>query len=252
MMTDRMTEKAMFTNNIKTIPKIISVLFVFILLITSFLPVIAKATNRHLVTLLLIPDKSVSYTDYDSAYLTIMNNKTGESSSFVLYPYNNFSNKVWLDDGEYSVLDAGISGRNDIIFEAESEDILVDRNTAIIVNFSDSKIINSNTTQNTKVWTTEKNEKTSATTGSTTTQQEPSTLFSIPDGSTESTVFDTTALTDISQESSSIISTTTAPENTLKEDYDFTFIIIIAAILTVIILVFLIVLYKKNKAEDKT
>lgn len=226
---------------------ICSICLVFCIVAIGLLPITAQAADRFLVTILLIPDKSFEYTDYDSAYLTIVNNHTGQSFSYTLYPYNNFSNKVWLDAGTYSVLDVGINGRTDIIFESTSEDIVVDRATAIVVNFGDSKIIAQNTTASTT-----KAETTAQTTTGTTNPEIP-TLFPIVTGE-----FSTTQ-NDVSEQSTVYIVTTTLVQEptTAKSDERFAKkhpvlmpVIVLVVFVTIVCIVFFAILYKKNKAEE--
>lgn len=214
------------------------------IIVVAFLPITAQAADRYLVTILLIPDKSFDYTDYDSAYLTIVNNHTGQSFSYTLYPYNNFSNKVWLDAGTYSVLDVGINGRTDIIFESTSEDVVVDRATAIVVNFGDSKIIAQNTTTS----TTKEATTIPVTTG--TTKAEIPTLFPIVTGefttTQEEITAQTTNPTTIIQEP-----TTAKSEVGFAEKHPvLTPVIVLVVFVTIVCIIFFIVLYKKNKAEE--
>lgn len=229
-----------------TIKYIGKICIVICLLCTMLLPITAYAANSYLVTLLLVPDKSFEYTDYDSAYLTIVNNHTGQSYSFTLYPYNNFSNKVWLESGSYSVLDVGIKGRSDIVFESESEDIIVDRSTAIIVNFSDSKIIKQNTT------TTTTEAAPTTTTVSKSTEPEISTLFPVvTNESSTSAALSTTALSSISSETTTLAESTTLKSDNFTKEHPYMISAITIAIMAVIIcVVFFVALHKKNKAEE--
>lgn len=237
-----------------TIKRILTSCLAFILIfVLSFSTITASAKQSYMVTILLIPDKSVDYTDYDEAYLTILNNHTGKTYHYTLYPYNNFSDKVRLEEGEYSVLDAGIKGRSDVIFNVDSEDIVVNRATAIIVNFGDSKIIKQNTTE-----TTTEEKRTSSQqvlTTSATTKQEPHTFFSIPD-ETHSGIVEVTDSSEISIPDITDITTSITEEITQKTE-DVTpgrgFVVpvtVVAILLAVICAVFFIVLYKKNK-EDR-
>ena len=242
--TNRQIERGMST--IKLMKKIIGVVICLTALILTALPMTAQAADRYLVTILLIPDKSFEYTDYDSAYLTIVNNHTGQSYSYTLYPYNNFSDKVWLDKGTYSVLDVGMNGRADMIFESESEDIVVDRATAIVVNFGDSKIIKQNTTTatTTKKTTTEITQ---------TTKPESPTLFPIITGEYSTTLEDTSQNTSTSYlKTTEPAETTTADteENSIKEHPYMIPAITVTVLVAIICIVFFILLQKKNKAEE--
>lgn len=242
--TGRQIERGMST--IKLMKKIIGVVICLTALILTALPMTAQAADRYLVTILLIPDKSFEYTDYDSAYLTIVNNHTGQSYSYTLYPYNNFSDKVWLDKGTYSVLDVGMNGRADMIFESESEDIVVDRATAIVVNFGDSKIIKQNTTTatTTKKTTTEITQ---------TTKPESPTLFPIITGEYSTTLEDTSQNTSTSYlKTTEPAETTTADteENPIKEHPYMIPAITVTVLVAIICIVFFILLQKKNKAEE--
>lgn len=242
MKTARTTEQV--TSIIKAISKAIAVIG-FVILIN--LPITAFAAQEHLVTLLLIPDGSFDYTDYDSAYLTIINNKTGKSYHYTLYPYNNFSNKVSLPEGEYTVIEVGMNGRADMIFEFEAEDdIVVNRSVAIIVKFGDSKIIKQNTTTT----TTTSAPTTTQTTG--TTKPEIPTLFSVPSG-------DVTLNTDTTETETMAVTSTTAPQretttaktdiNTIKNSGFVVPAVIVLAILTIVVIAFFIALHKKNKED---
>lgn len=235
-----MTERA--TSIIKAISKAIAVIGLILLI---NLPITALAAQEHLVTILLIPDGSFDYTDYDSAYLTVISNKTGKSYHYTLYPYNNFSDKVSLPEGEYTVVEVGMNGRADMIFEFEAEDnIVVNRSVAIVVKFGDSKIIKQNTT----TATTTAVPTTTQTTG--TTKPEIPTLFSVPSG-------DVTLNTDTTETEITDVTTTTVPQRettTAKTDTDtiensgfVVPIVIVLAILTIVVIAFFIALHKKNK-----
>lgn len=242
--TNPQIERAM--SIIKVTSKIIGVIVCLTAIILTTIPMPVQAADRYLVTILLIPDKSFEYTDYDSAYLTIVNNHTGQSYRYTLYPYNNFSDKVWLDKGTYSVLDVGMNGRADMIFESESEDIVVDRATAIVVNFGDSKIIKQNTT----TATTTKKTTTAITQ---TTKPESPTLFPIITGEYSTTLEDTSQNTSTSYlKTTEPAETTTADteENPIKEHPYMIPAIIVTALVAIICIVFFILLQKKNKAEE--
>lgn len=228
---------------IKSVGKI-CLLMCFI--IAMFCPITAQAADRYLVTILLVPDKSFEYTDYDSAYLTIVNNRTGQSYNYTLYPYNNFSDKVWLEAGTYSVLDVGIKGRTDMIFECTSDDVVVDRATAFVVNFGDSKIIEQNTTApTTKALVT-------TTAVTTTTKPESPTLFPVVTGEYSTTQKETTIQSITQNPSSTIKETTTADtEEPFSERHPVLVpVIFLVVFVTIVCIVFFIILYKKNKAEE--
>lgn len=241
--------------HMSTIKKISQICVVLCLLLSTVLSTAALAADQYLVTLLLIPDKNIEYTDYDSAYLTIVNNSTGQSYHFTLYPYNNFSNKVLLDAGEYSVLDAGLNGFYDRIFEVEAEDVKVDKATDIIVALKDSEIMQTTTT-------TKKNTQASTSAQPTTQSSvEPSTLFSIPTGDestnpsegniTTSTHDYSTITTQIQPTTpNSLLETTTQSSSIIKEKPAIVIPIIILIALALVVLAFFYVLYKKNKAEE--
>lgn len=255
-----MTKKTQFHTSIIT--KIASLLLI-ISFIFSLAGISAIASEGHLVTLLIIPDKTVSYTNYDSAYLKLMNTGTGEITNYTLYPYNNFSNKVLLETGEYAVIDVGINGRNDIIFEVEkTQRIKIDASKAIVVHLHDSGIIkptetttkhietttltadpsNSSTTQNNPTGTSET---------TTTTHNVPTITF--PDN-TENT---SDALTNPNGDPITRLPTTNPnipdiPDepNDSSDSNKFTIVIfVVLGILSLIIIIFFILVYKKNKAE---
>ena len=248
MKTLTMEEKGTYT-----IKRLLTSSFIFLLIfVLSFSTIVASAKQSYMVTILLIPDKSVDYTDYDEAYLTILNNHTGATYHYTLYPYNNFSDKVRLEEGEYSVLDAGFKGRSDVIFEAESEDIVVNRATAIIVNFGDSKIVQQNTTEATTEDTKTSNQHILTT--SATTKQEAHTLFSIPDethsGIIEITDYSETNTADITSTTTSITEETTQKTEDITPGRGFVVpVTVVAILLAVICAVFFVILYKKNKEE---
>ena len=138
------------THSVTTFTNKIAVLLLIFSIIFSLAGTTALAQEEgHLVTLLIVPDESITYTNYDSAYLKVMNTGTGEIHNYTLYPYNNFSNKVLFETGEYAVIDVGIKGRNDLIFEADNKRIFIDSAQAIIVNLKDSRIIKTTTTTTT-------------------------------------------------------------------------------------------------------
>ena len=244
-----MTSTTTMTGKITSITKRIQCLILSLVLTFAGFIVSASAKESYLVTILLIPDKTVEYTDYDSAYLTIINNHTGQSFSYTLYPYNNFADKVWLEEGEYSVLDVGIKGRNDIIYTCEADDIVVNGSVAIVVNFHDSKIVNPHTTT-----TKRTTSPPITTTAPTTTKPEIPTLFSIPD-ETHSGIVEITDYSEISTPDVTDI-TTSITEETTQKTKDVTpgngFVVpvaVVAILLALICAAFFIVLYKKNKEE---
>ena len=244
-----MTSMTTTTGRTTSITKTVQCLILSLILTFSSFVVRASAKESYLVTILLIPDKTVEYTDYDSAYLTIINNHTGQSFSYTLYPYNNFADKVWLEEGEYSVLDVGIKGRNDIIYTCDADDIVVNGSVAIVVNFRDSKIVNPHTTT-----TKRTTSPPITTTAPTTTKPEIPTLFSIPD-ETHSGIVEITDYSEISTPDVTDI-TTSITEETTQKTKDVTpgngFVVpvaVVAILLALICAAFFIVLYKKNKEE---
>lgn len=242
MMTKTARATGQATSIIKAISKAVAVIGLVLLI---NLPITAFAAQEHLVTLLLVPDGSFDYTDYDSAYLTIISNKTGKSYRYTLYPYNNFSDKVSLPEGEYTVVEVGMNGRADIIFEFEAEDdIVVNRSVAIIVKFGDSKIIKQNTTTAT---TTAAPTTTQATE---TTKPEIPTLFSVPGGdvilNTDTTEAKTTTVT-IATTAQQETTTAKTDISTIENSGFVVPVAIVLVILTIVVIAFFIALRKKNK-----
>ena len=254
--------------------------FIALLLIISTIFSIAGLTayakETHLVTLILIPDDTITYSNFDSGYMTIVETSTGKSETHTLYPYNNFSKKIALEEGTYVVASAGINGRNDILIEADLQRVDVYGPASFVIYIRDSKKMESNTTtleysfkdpvliedvtdilptQGTTSDSTEfsgtTNPSQSIIDPSNPSYQEPSTLFPImPSDTSENESSTDLTITNPYYTNTETSTQDNTEQNHLSENSKiFIPILIILLILTIICITFFILLNKKNKEK---
>lgn len=239
-----------------TLTKILSVFFTLIL---SLCPVVTSfaAAGQTNVTFVCKVDENIETDDYSPVVVTLMNEDTFEKSSYMLYKYNSFSERYLMDNGTYTIIDARIDNRNDIIFEWNADySFAIGNIKTIYLELYDSNLIvtdapTTTTKPTTTTTTTDPGKAPELTT-------EPKTLYTLYNPSTKPTeteqdtsaagTSDTEITTEIVDDITSSVTTTKASttkdiSEVIEEDNEksaFKIIIIIAALLVLLVISFVI------------
>ncbi len=239
-----------------TLTKILSVFFALIL---SLCPAVTSfaAAGKTNVTFVCKVDENIETDDYSPVVVTLMNEDTFEKSSYTLYKYNSFSERYLMDNGTYTIIDARIDNRNDIIFEWNADySFAIGNIKTIYLELYDSNLIvtdvpTTTTKPTTTTTTTDPGKATELTT-------EPKTLYTLYNPSTKPTeteqdtsatgTSDTEITTEIVDDITSSATTTKASttkdiSEVIEEDNEksaFKIIIIIAALLVLLVISFVI------------
>lgn len=236
---------------------ILYIILTMTVLVSSITPVLnAGAVDNCLVTLLCVPGEGVQYDFYSIVNVKIINEETGQTFSKDLYSYNNFSDKILLPYGIYSVIDASIVNRNDAVYEVECQDkYIVHSSSSIVFTLKDSKVMKTTepTTfvislnpDNEDEKTTE-SDSTSLTESVTesTTQKELSTLFPMISDDYSETTEENGNNTSVSISASEALTTSDSSE--LSGTAGKTFVIVLAAAAVLCLICIIVVIISKNK-----
>jgi hypothetical protein len=240
-----------------TLTKILSVFFTLIL---SLCPIVTSfaAVGQTNVTFVCKVDENIETDDYSPVVVTLMNEDTFEKSSYTLYKYNSFSERYLMDNGTYTIIDARIDNRNDIIFEWDADySFAIGQIKTIYLELYDSNLIVTDAPK-----TTTKPTTTTTTTDSSKTitelTTEPKTLYTLYNPSTKPTeteqdistneTSDTKITTEVvdditSSTTTTKVSTTKDISEVIEEDNEksaFKIIVIIAALLVLLVISFVI------------
>lgn len=129
----------------KTFKKLLC--FFIILLVVSLTAFPSFAVEESLLTLICKP--SFETDDYDVIYVQLMNTTTGDTYEKKLYKFNNYSDKFFVEDGSFIIVEASVENRGDSIYQASSKSFVVSGNTIIDFSLKDTSYANKHTTSTT-------------------------------------------------------------------------------------------------------
>lgn len=105
------------------ITKISALLLSLVCLMSVFMPVMAADEEIKQAEVLFVCKVAdgIKTDDYAPVVVQMLNEDTGKTYNYKLYKYNSFTERYMMDEGHYSIIQAYITGRSDIIFSVKSD-----------------------------------------------------------------------------------------------------------------------------------
>lgn len=106
------------------ITKIAAILLSLVCLTSVFVPAMALEEDVKQTEVLFVCKvaKEIKTDEYAPVVVQMLNEDTGKTYNYKLYQYNNFTERYLMNDGHYSIIQAYIPGRSDIIFKVKADD----------------------------------------------------------------------------------------------------------------------------------